>query len=164
MARAQDQKRWRENTRHKRIEVYMSPENVERLDTLAVQRGQSRATVLASLIHDATPAALATAEPAPPAVSEPVSSGEPTPDVTQAVEPSTSEKHGFRRPRSADEKKYDWIITTGGQRIALGPDPARFWRWSGRNLDGSMFTREAKGNTREEVIRKLLNLPVSTGS
>jgi hypothetical protein len=160
MARTQDQQRWRSNTCRKRIEVYLPPDVVDRLDALATERGQKRPAVIAALIDSAAPAAEAAPEPAADTAAE---TNAPPPSEIQAIEASThSDPKGYktRRPRSADEKRYDWIVVTNdGQRIALGPDPARFWRWCGRYLDGSIFSREAKGNTLDEIAQRLIDSP-----
>ena len=54
MARAQDQKRWRDHSGRKRIEVNLPADTAAALDKLASERGQSRAAVIAALI-DAQP-------------------------------------------------------------------------------------------------------------
>lgn len=164
MARARDQKRWRANTRRKRIEVYLSPETADRLDALACERGQKRPAVIAALIDDAAPSASPPPEPTAHTLAETASPPPPDPQATQASASQGTWGYKIRRPSSADEKRYNWIaVTDEGRRIALGPDPARFWRWSGQYLDGTMFSRQAKGNTRDEVVRNLMGLPISTG-
>lgn len=110
MARTQDQQRWRSNTCRKRIEVYLPPDVVNRLDALATERGQKRPAVIAALIDSAAPAAEAAPEPAADTVAE---TNAPPPSEIQAIEASThSDPKGYktRRPRSADEKRYDWIV------------------------------------------------------
>lgn len=63
----------------------------------------------------------------------------------------------FRRPRTADEKRYAWIAEAhDGRRVAIGPDPTRFYRWRGVPLTGSLFATEKRGNNRDAIVRALL--------
>lgn len=57
MARAQDQKRWRERSGKKPVQVYLHAETLAQLDALAAEREQSRAEIIADLIGEAAPAA-----------------------------------------------------------------------------------------------------------
>lgn len=174
MARAQDQRRWRASTTRKRIEVYLPEDRAAELDALAFKRGESRATVIVALIAEAA-AVSDTAtqtdeaqskpkpEPADAARSDPVS---PTPSsvllnaVGSAAEQgrTTASRYAFRRPHGDDERRYQWIaVVDGGMRIALGSDPTQFHRWRGVVLDGSLYIKEAKGRSRDDVVARLLD-------
>lgn len=154
MGKAELQKRWRANTTRKRIEVYLPADVVEQLDAWAKSGSQSRAAVISGLIRGVVPEPASAAAQAP----EPVETRE-TP-ASQAPAPEDGAEIGYklRRPRSADEQRYDWIaVTDQDERIALGPDPVRFHKWSGHYISGSLFGRDAKGASREAVVRDLID-------
>lgn len=171
MARAQDQRRWRTNTDRQRIEVYLPVDKLTALDELARARGVSRATVIDDLIAEAMPATApvstqaastdAPADDAPWATDTAPSEAADTPQAPTETPPTTraSEKLGYRfhRPQRPEETRYQWIaVADDGTRIALTPDPVRFYRWSGFILDGSLYIRDAKSNNRDEIVRTLL--------
>lgn len=75
--------------------------------------------------------------------------------ATEPVKPYT-----LRKPKADDEKRYAWIAdTAAGERIALSADPARFHKWSGRYLTGSLFSRTYKAESRAAVVERLLASP-----
>jgi hypothetical protein len=72
--------------------------------------------------------------------------------------PASADGYTFRRPRDSTERRYKWIaVTDDGTRIGLGGDPVRFYHWRGVVLDGSILIKEAKGNSRDAVVAKLLH-------
>lgn len=164
MTHSKRQQRWRTRTGKKRIEVYLPADAAGHLDAIACSRGQSRAEVLTQLLRADRPAetvpAASPTDSMPdslpvddaPALSPVVGPPEPTPRTTKG--------YRFRRPQSAEEKRYQWIaVTDAGDRIALGPDPVRYYRWCGRYLSGSLFSRDAKDNSRDAVVHKLIGSP-----
>jgi len=54
MARAKDQKRWRQSSSKRKIEAYLHADTAERLDALVAAQGGSRASVLSELIEAAS--------------------------------------------------------------------------------------------------------------
>lgn len=62
MARARDQKRWRDNTTRRRIEVYLPPDTVAALDAMP----GSRAQAIAALVETASNAEPSTTGSRPP--------------------------------------------------------------------------------------------------
>ena len=119
--------------------------------------GQKRPEVLTVLIDAATPAIETANEKEVDLMAESASQSVAHHQADEQAAAATPTGYKIRRPRTADEQRYDWIVVADdGRRIALGPDPVRFSRWCGRYLDSSIFAREAKGNTRDEVVHKLL--------
>lgn len=167
MGRTENQRRWRANTTQQRIEVYLPDNRVTELDTLAAGRGTSRAKLIAALIAQEIARETTRSEPSTQmdAVSSrsglerdrPAAAPPAEPETTARSDGNTTPSWSFRRPRAAAEKRYTWIAeVSDGTRIGLGADPARFYRWQGLILDGSIYLREAKGNRREDVVTKLL--------
>ncbi|MDA3919936.1 MAG: ribbon-helix-helix domain-containing protein [Salinisphaera sp.] len=130
MARAQDQKRWRDNSDRRRVEVYLPVDTLTALDKLASERGQSRAGVIAHLLTD-MPAQSAT---------EPQSAG-----------------YSLRKAKSHDD--FDWLVIVDGEPVAgiQRYEPINGWR--GKYLDASMAYKWAKGKTRDAVAFDLIDAP-----
>lgn len=130
MARAQDQKRWRDKSGRKRIEVSLPVDSVSALDVLAAESGQSRSAVIVSLI-EAQHATNRTA---------------------------THLAYQFRRPQPGPEQRYDWILVVDGDPLA-GLKRDEFHGWRGSYLKPSMFSRTCKRKTRGEVAQELIREP-----
>ncbi|AWN17754.1 hypothetical protein [Salinisphaera sp. LB1] len=123
------QKRWRENSGKKRIEVYLPVDTLAMLDGLASERGLSRAGVIAQLISDQRQAA-----------------------PTEA----RSKGYSWRKATSSDD--FDWLVIVDGEPIAgVKRDDVNGWR--GKYLQGSMAYKWAKGKTRDKVAFDLLDAP-----
>lgn len=165
MAKADLQKRWRANTAKRRIEAYLPVAMIDRLDTIARRRGQTRPAALASLIAAAPmpdeptegPEEPAAAEPEPPAATTWPHTGS---QAGQASGPHEPPPYRLRRPHTDHEKRFDWIVETDeGPMCGLARKSKPGKPWRGRYLQGSLFSRSAEGDTRAEVARKLLVLP-----
>lgn len=154
MAKATAQARWRARTSSKRIEVHLPAEAAERLDALASSRGQSRATVIASLITAAPEfAAPTTPVPALPPKLTPLTEAE-------LPERQATGSYRFRRRAAGapDEAGNDWIAEyQGGLRVGLRRRPDyEFHHWYGRIIDSAgLSPKDAKGHSRGEVMVNL---------
>lgn len=130
MARAQDQKRWRDKSDRKRIEVYLPVDSVTALDALTAESGQSRSAAIMSLIAAQRETNQAATQPA----------------------------YQLRRPRAGPEQRYEWILVVDGEPLAgLKRDSFRGWR--GSYLKPSMFSRPCQRTTRDEVALELILKP-----
>ena len=173
MARAQDQKRWRDNSGKKRVEVYLPEDTAAILDRLVSERGQSRAAIIAALI-DAQPEdgslppglAETACVPAPQTDGEASENHGTSPSKSRCNRSlgdersttSTSSGHRFRRPQTAAEKRYEWILIHDGEPLA-GLKRRELGGWQGSYLKPSMLSRPCQRQTRAAVAKGLIEMP-----
>lgn len=176
MAKAQYQRRWRQNSGKKPVQVYLHEDTLAQLDALASERGQSRAQVLTDLIGTVAtasePDAAARDDDTRDMFGDEV--GEAT-EATQAGSEAQTPPPESARPRPnyhATRKQvlagkgHQWVdaYRVTARRIELGevwPDPAN-GRWKAVAVDDPGYVH-ARETTRRAATRRLLDYAMRQG-